>query len=1142
MSQGYWCCGNGNSLVILGLILSGLMPGRSFTREEEDFYPVETWKTHESRMRETPGLTHYVTFEDLTAEHAASAKAKTENLAAAGSFFEYRSNVPFEIVAGEFPQKKAVRLDKGWFETAGFSDKAFSFEIRFRNNGPGTLSGNSGSKNGTILGMGDGYWSGTRVTTDFSNQRLHFAIGRPQPSGAVGIETREPAYHGLWNHLAVTWDGRQMRIYLNGILENVGDYRGDFVPPNWGLRIGYNDAGVGSVNMDVEEAAVFNRALAPDEVFAHAVFAERLTGDAQKAFLELTGLLLQHPDEFTADEMNEILNRIRKEKDLSLRELETLVFVLVKSGFNAFRYDSLVPYPDDCTDSLKHRVLRRLVPDTSQVPVIHAAADTYRMMLKELALSPEEKERGEKAASLAEKLDSLLETKRETENSGEAVRFPPPVPHEIFEPGFAPAIRFYVAVDGNTSNNGTEFSPFASLSQARDAIRKLREKGGGRLPRGGVEVIIRGGLYPVRETVTFNAGDSGTVDAPIVYRNFAGETPVFCGGVNLKKTAGGKPVFQKVTDTEILASLRDEVQEHLMVADLKSLGIHDKIVPIGERGFGKSGPSAAPWFNVYVNGKPQQIARYPNYNAEHPNDCFLKTGKVTDGNGTPFNSNSLSAKANPGVFEYHDERVSRFANQKDVWLFGYWMHLWAANSHQAAKINTEKKQITTASPDGYGFREGMPFYVFNLLSEMDAPGEWYFDRGTNRLYILPPLEENGQPMDLNAAEVELPIFADSAVQCQNLSHVTFFGLTMTDFAGTPFQADGGDRLLVAGCTFERIGCWAVSMTGGKRNGVYGCDMRQLGGGGVHLSGGNPKTLECGDCFVENCTVQHFTIVDRVYAPAVSMDGVGNRIAHNRFEDSPHHGIRMGGYDHKVEYNRINRVVQESDDQSGLDMWGDPLCRGNGIRYNYWSNIGNKWDVAGQAGIRLDDMISGVQMFGNIFVRCSGGHFGAVQIHGGKDNVAENNLIVDSSAAFSFSPWGEKRWLENLRPESPFWRRSSIDAGIDPAKPPHSERYPDLAELPKNADRNFIRHNIAFVTKTFARNDRGQNNMQGNVAFDMQLAACVESDHWPRLTSEDGTEMSLPPNNSRFYEIFDFQPLPYDNMGNYPDNRLPNRQK
>ena len=51
-----------------------------------------------------------------------------------------------------------------------------------------------------------------------------------------------------------------------------------------------------------------------------------------------------------------------------------------------------------------------------------------------------------------------------------------------------------------------------------------------------------------------------------------------------------------------------------------------------------------------------------------------------------------------------------------------------------------------------------------------------------------------------------------------------------------------------------------------------------------------------------------------------MDGVGNRIAHNQMHDAPHHAIRMEGNDHLIEFNEVDHVVQEADDQGGFDEW------------------------------------------------------------------------------------------------------------------------------------------------------------------------------------------------------------------------------
>ena len=59
------------------------------------------------------------------------------------------------------------------------------------------------------------------------------------------------------------------------------------------------------------------------------------------------------------------------------------------------------------------------------------------------------------------------------------------------------------------------------------------------------------------------------------------------------------------------------------------------------------------------------------------------------------------------------------------------------------------------------------------------------------------------------------------------------------------------------------------------------------------------------------------------------------------------------------------------------------------------------------------MISGVTVHGNVFERCGAVLFGGVQIHGGKENLVDNNLFVDCFAGLSFSRWGDKRWREAI---------------------------------------------------------------------------------------------------------------------------------
>jgi hypothetical protein len=285
-------------------------------------------------------------------------------------------------------------------------------------------------------------------------------------------------------------------------------------------------------------------------------------------------------------------------------------------------------------------------------------------------------------------------------------------------------------------------------------------------------------------------------------------------------------------------------------------------------------------------------------------------------------------------------------------------------------------------------------------------------------------------------------------------------------------------------------------------------------------------------------VNDFSRVDRCYAPAVSMNGVGNRLAHNLFCDSPGHAIRVEGMDHLIEFNEIHSIVYESDDQSGIDIWGNPFIRGMVFRYNYWHHIGSGRDVAGQSGIRLDDMISSVKMYGNVFFRASGGQFGGIQIHGGKDNIVDGNLMIDCKYAVSFSPWGQQRWLEML--DKDFGPRSRRE-GFNPDSEIFKTKYPDFAELKLNADRNFITRNAAIGCDVFANN--GQRNvMSENVMLPWMPSLFTETKEMP-----SGGENRVPsdarkirgrlsiPEDSPIYKLLGIAPLPVDQMGLYKDD-------
>src|SRR5690606_38740280 len=117
-----------------------------------------------------------------------------------------------------------------------------------------------------------------------------------------------------------------------------------------------------------------------------------------------------------------------------------------------------------------------------------------------------------------------------------------------------------------------------------------------------------------------------------------------------------------------------------------------------------------------------------------------------------------------------------------------------------------------------------------------------------------------------------------------------------------------------------------------------------------------------------------------------------------------------GNDHIIGYNEIARSGQESDDCGAFYMGRNPSERGNVIRYNYWHNTGSARGH-GSCAVYFDDGTSGQHVYGNIFYKAAGGGFGAVFIHGGHDNVVENNVFIECSRPWGHAPWGDEMWKE-----------------------------------------------------------------------------------------------------------------------------------
>jgi hypothetical protein len=90
-------------------------------------------------------------------------------------------------------------------------------------------------------------------------------------------------------------------------------------------------------------------------------------------------------------------------------------------------------------------------------------------------------------------------------------------------PQALPPAEYYVSPQGRDSDPGTKEAPFATLSRARSAVRAVA----GTRP---VAVVLRGGTYRLPETLVLGPQDSGTAEAPVLWKAFPGEKAIVSGG------------------------------------------------------------------------------------------------------------------------------------------------------------------------------------------------------------------------------------------------------------------------------------------------------------------------------------------------------------------------------------------------------------------------------------------------------------------------------------------------------------------------------------------------------------------------------------------------------------------------------------
>jgi len=624
--------------------------------------------------------------------------------------------------------------------------------------------------------------------------------------------------------------------------------------------------------------------------------------------------------------------------------------------------------------------------------------------------------------------------------------------------GAGEAIEVYVSPLGADTNPGTKNQPLASLAAARDVAQRVA----GKEP---VTVHVADGVYYLPETLVFASVDSGSVACPVIYRAENEGGAVLSGGSKLDLTweLHGTGIFQAKT------------------------------------------PAGMEIDQLFINGKNQRMARYPNYDPEKKAE--------------PYQGYSADA--------FSRDRAANWADPAGGYIHAMHRSGWGGYHY---RITGKDADGEVTYEGGWQNNRQMGMHknhrmVENILEELDAPGEWFHDESTSTLYYMP---EAG--VDLATATVEV-VRLRHLVEFQGsmdapVKHITFQGFTVrhaartfmdckepllrSDWAiyrGGSFMLTGTEDVSILDCEFDQVGGNAVFVNNyNRRTIVRGCHIHDTGASGVCFVGdpdavrdplfeyGQKNDLSKIDCTpgpktdnypaqgtVEDCLIHGIGRVERQPAGVQIEMASEITVRDCSIYDCARAGINIGDGawgGHLIERCDVFETVLETHDHGSFNSWG---------RDRYWRSdhlTASQKAVDAEPNLPFLDATK-TTIIRNSRWRCD--HGWDIDLDDGSSNYdIYNNLMLNKGLklreGFRRHAWNNVMPFGNLHPHVWFQRsKDQVYASIM-AKGHHPARMNEPYVDETMVDRNLFASQDQSILKRSARLGWDGNSILGDPMF------------------------------------------------------------
>ena len=555
---------------------------------------------------------------------------------------------------------------------------------------------------------------------------------------------------------------------------------------------------------------------------------------------------------------------------------------------------------------------------------------------------------------------------------------------------------FYVATNGDDAQSGTQEHPFSTLHRTQQAVRTFRSSN----PEIPVKVVVRQGTYYLGKTLLFTHDDSGTAQAPVTYAAYPGEKVTLSGGrkLNCQWQARKKSKY---------------------ICDLTA---------------GDAGPFA--FTQLFVNGKRQIRARYPDYDPSDPG----KSGYIYAVRGIPTGTSSPDPQSENDTAAQHEGVIGiefdpktftqkRWGKPEETVIHIFPEENLGNLQWKIRSIDYDRNLIwfdTSSSQPGNAssaIGSHSRFFVDNVYEEMNAPQEWYLGSQSGTLYYRP--EDN---LDVESALIEVPVL-EQIVRVQGTEYLSLDGFRFAH-TGTTYMKQyesspsgnwsyyrGGAVLFertrncsIRNCWFDSVGGNAVFWSDSNLAGtVLGCTFTEVGDNAICFAGRLEQTTGTKaespiDCIATNNLIHDCGVFGKQTAGIYISRARRVTADHNHIHTMPCSAIFIGDGTwggHVIEHNDIHDTVREVKHHGAVTAWGGHLEQNHAaakssldvsepviVRNNL---IRGKSDY----GILLADGTADYEVYNNVVVGS------AVALLEGAHRNIYNNIWYDSDKAVTF---------------------------------------------------------------------------------------------------------------------------------------------